>query len=209
MASDAPLLDLQAVELMRLYREHDGEVANQCLESIARHPWYLCQETVVFCLVDDKVSLDEKRQVALALLDVEKDVKESTFVPGKPSFPKVTGDEYWDDMSTERPSLTEFVGPRSWLAFERLGLRTQEGAMDWIKIPSTEWIHMTGFRKFKDFVSNLTVVNDPAERGVKLVQEYVESSTNESLRQDLMIVVAEDRKKFPGASNKSELAKKC
>ena len=49
----------------------------------------------------------------------------------------------------------------------------------------------------------MTVVNDPAERGVKLVQEYIDSTNSEELRQDLMPCWQwqKARKKFPGKGN--------
>ena len=48
--------------------------------------------------------------------------------------------------------------------------------------------------RFSDFVKGLNVVNDPAERSIKLIQEYINTCQDEELRQDLMLAVAEDRK---------------
>ena len=42
------------------------------------------------------------------------------------------------------------------------------------------------YQRFKKFITKLIVVNDCAERGVKLIQEFVDSSQDESLRQDIM-----------------------
>ena len=207
IASQAPLQDIQAIQAMKQYAEFDSEVAEQVLASFGRHPWYLCQELVVFSLLDKNVPEQERKAVAEALLEAKEEVSVDTFQPGKPEFPPVTGNQFWPEGSdpADRPGLHQFVGPKSWLIFERLGLRDIEGAMDWLKLSVGDWELMTGFKKYKAFVENLTVVNDPAERGIKLIQDFVESSTDEKTRQDLLLAVSEDRKQFPGTISKKEL----
>ena len=50
----------------------------------------------------------------------------------------------------------------------------------------------------KDFVSNLKIVNDAAERGVKLNQDYAAILTeNEEQRRSLLQIVEKHRKEFP------------
>ena len=84
------------------------------------------------------------------------------------------------------------VGPQSWLVFKRLGLLEVAGGMDWLKVAVRDWDNLYGYNKFKDFVENLTIVNDPAEQGVKLIQDFVESAQKEDVRQDLMLSVCEE-----------------
>ena len=52
----------------------------------------------------------------------------------------------------------------------------------------------TSYRDFVKFVKNISVVNDTAERGVKLIQDFVGISSNEKLRQELMLAISEHRK---------------
>ena len=61
---------------------------------------------------------------------------------------------------------------------------------------------MSGYLKFRKFVRGLTVVNDPAERVIKLIQDFVECSHDEELRQDTMLAVSDHRKKFPRQQKK-------
>ena len=68
--------------------------------------------------------------------------------------------------------------------------------MVWLDLDPHLWSLIPGYRKFENFVATLSVVNDSAERGVKLIEDFVSSTTNESLRQDLMLAVAEHRKKL-------------
>ena len=53
---------------------------------------------------------------------------------------------------------------------------------------------MSHYRKFESFVRTIPVVNDAAERNVRLIQDYVNSSYDEELRQDLLLVVEKYRK---------------
>ena len=64
---------------------------------------------------------------------------------------------------------------------------------------------MCGYRNFSDNVKKLLVVNDPTERGVKLIQDFVNTSTDESLRQARMISASEQRKKMPKNATKRQM----
>ena len=55
-------------------------------------------------------------------------------------------------------------------------------------------------------MADLTVVNDPAERPVKLVQDFVNGSQDEELRQDLFLAVNDHRSRY-SVHTKAELAK--
>ena len=70
--------------------------------------------------------------------------------------------------------------------------------MVWLKLNVDQWPLISRYSVARDFFSSLTVVNDPAERGVKLVQDFVNSTTDEALRQDMMIAVLDHRKKVTG-----------
>ena len=84
LPSKAPLVDLQAIHQMRQYREVDMDVANQCLESMACHPWYLCPQLVILCLVDEKVPEKERKAVAVA----RQGLRQTPSCQGNPSFPR-------------------------------------------------------------------------------------------------------------------------
>ena len=66
--------------------------------------------------------------------------------------------------------------------------------MEFLGKDVSEWEGLTSYQKFANFVTKIRVTNDTAERGVKLVQDFINSSTNESLRQDLMLAVSANRK---------------
>ena len=80
--------------------------------------------------------------------------------------------------------------------------------MVWLKLEVWQWELISGFRKFKDFVKSLTVVNDPAERGVKLIQDFVNQTSDKTLRQDLLLAVSDHREKNPANKLNKELLSK-
>ena len=60
---------------------------------------------------------------------------------------------------------------------------------EWLKLPPKHWKLMSYYREFESFVFQLPVVNDAAERNVRLIQDFVNSSHDEELRQDLPLVI--------------------
>src|SRR6218665_3693627 len=63
-----------------------------------------------------------------------------------------------------------------------------------------QWEENEHFQKVKHCAQSLRVVNDVAERGVKLIQDFNSSITrNEEQKQYLLQVVSEHRAQFPEA----------
>ena len=123
---------------------------------------------------------------------------------GKPSFSDLS---VWPDRllsSGELPDLSAFLGPESWLLFNKLGFSDVE--MEWLMLDPSDWHKMSCFVRFQDFVKNLDIVNDSAERGVGLVKMFIGSLHNEDSYQDNLLSVAEHRKIVKKNSTKEELA---
>ena len=59
------------------------------------------------------------------------------------------------------------------------------------------WNSIDTYKDFKNFVTKIDVVNDRAEGGINLIQEYIVSAHSESDLQDLLIVVKENRSSLP------------
>ena len=96
------------------------------------------------------------------------------------------------DKEGESPWLSEFVDSESILIFNILKLDSQQ--LKWMKIPPIMWNRLSSYTKLKDFISNIPVTNDAAERNVKLIQDFVDGSHDEELRQDLLLAVDQKRK---------------
>ena len=67
--------------------------------------------------------------------------------------------------------------------------------MSWLKEDPDSWILSPAFQGFQSFAAGLQVVNDTAERGVKLIQDFVNTTSNEETRKDLLLAISDHRKK--------------
>ena len=195
LSSIAPYKTITTFEQMLNFSEIDIQLAFSVMESMRRHTWYITQQWVVVCLADTHCPEEERKAVATALANTP---RPDLFVPGKPDLPV----EFWPESGV-RPSLASFVGQQSWLLPSLLKLTPEN--MEWLFLDVHQWHLMSGYRRFSEFVMKLLVVNDPAERGVKLIQDFISTSTDEGLRQAKMISASEQRKKISINISKSQL----
>ena len=97
--------------------------------------------------------------------------------------------------------LTDFIGNGSKFIFDELGFKT-----DWLSKPSSEWSEDKDFLEMKNFISNILVCNDAAERGIKLVSEYADVLTMSSKgRKELLQVVEKHRKEYPDVNKSTQV----
>ena len=124
---------------------------------------------------------------------------------GKPKFPPATTDEFWSDLDGQASAngLVKLIGPRSWTIFNMLNLQGER--MDWLEKDVDCWILSEGYQEFERFSRGLRVVNDTAERGIKLIQDFVAKTTDEQLRQDMLLVVSEHHK----LNTADKMTKRC
>ena len=192
LPSAAPHDDLKFMSEMVRYRTVQPAVAFQCLQSCYRHLWYLTPSMVVFALCDKDVTSAEKEDMAKLLFITPRMDKTEL---GKPSFPQIIF-----GVNGSVPKLSSFVNEKSWLLFDLLGLT---GKQDWLQTPQEMWVMFTEYRKLKEYVLNVSVVNDLAERGMHLITEFASKCQNKEEREALLQVVEQHRKQFPDFSKKT------
>ena len=177
---DAPSNDLKLYKELLVFKNIDETLATAALATLDRHHWYLAPSVVMFSLFSDKVSNDTKSRMAAKLLSFDRPEEPRIDLP---KFPIVTGSsELWD-----------FVQPSSWEFFDILKVEA-----DWLTQPLVEWEESEGYRKARQFVRNVKVVNDAAERGIKLASDYAKSLTkNTEMRQKIFQTVEWHRKEKP------------
>lgn len=96
--------------------------------------------------------------------------------------------------------LSGFVTSNTRNFFTRFGL-----SQDFLNYSPAIWDDLDDYKEALKIVKTLRVVNDTAERGVKMVQDYNERlCRNEDEFQDLLLVVADYKKQFP-TSDKNKL----
>jgi hypothetical protein len=185
-AADAPVNDLQFRNVLTHYRKVDPVVADAAVEALNRHLWYLTEEIAPLALFSNLVTEGEKKQIARELIRMKDD---SPLTLGVPIFPQVTD-------TTKLPSL---IGKQSWLLFQLLGINT-----DWLSLSPSQWISDGMYQKAATVVHHCKVVNDLAERAVKLITDFATTVTkDEKQKQYLLQVVECHRREIPDFKKRS------
>ena len=138
---------------------------------------YLSASEFALPLFGESLPLEEKATLAREIL------REETSTSFR--LARVKGDVH-------RKPLTSFVSPKS------RALVVALGADDILGVSPELWSGMASYTRAKELVASLKVVNDCAERGVSLVQDYTNCLTrDEEQRQFLLQLVADHRRKLP------------
>ena len=111
-------------------------------------------------------------------------------MPEKPALPQIFPDS----------ELRDFVD-QSWFIFCVLGI-SKEDVKKWFV---EDFSSLDSYKIFSKFVRGLVSTNDCAERNIKLIQDFVLSSSKEETRQNIMLVARDHRKKLTKVCNKNEL----
>ena len=176
VSTSAPRNDLALLCMLTTYQ--NKEVAKAATTAFSRHLWYLSELLVGFAFFDDDVSIEEKRLMSVALKEnvgFEEPLKRIT-----PFIEPTT------------KGLHDFVTTSTVRFFTTLGLST-----DFLQHDPSDWEHKEEYMKNKEIARSVKVVNDLAERGVALVQEFNSSLTrNEEQKQYLLQVVEPHRRQF-------------
>lgn len=93
----------------------------------------------------------------------------------------------------------ELVCQDSWAFFRILRIPPA-----FLQKPVEDWASDDDFKAGKYVVSHLSVVNDGAERGVKICSDFLESSKNEVYFQNVLQVVENYQKVRPNIRKKKE-----
>ena len=133
---------------------------------MSNHLWYTAQEFVVFALVSDLVTNDDKKALASAIsLQPGGQCK-----PGRVEMP----------LLVPGCTLASHVGPQSVHFFEVLGINRT-----FLDEPISDWPNLPTYQKFCKFVKNLPLTNDHTERMIKRTSNYANfGPTKESEFQD-------------------------
>ena len=75
---------------------------------------------------------------------------------------------------------------------------------EWLRKPVEEWKSSPDYLELEDFLRNLLVTNDSAERGIKLVSDYAMCLTKDSEeRQKILQVVEEHQSQYKDVNKKT------
>jgi len=193
-AVDAPWNDLLLYKRLLEYEVVDKNISHTAIRALNRHLWYLTAEMVPLALFSKRVPLLERQALADALLQLrpltDLTAPENRFGNGwgKPRFPVSI------NSSTR---LCELVGADSWFAIHRLQLD-----VSFLYLPVDEWYNTRAYISSAGNVQSVNVVNDGAERGVKLASDFVQTARSDDHFQNVLQVVEKHRKDTPNLRNK-------
>ena len=101
---------------------------------------------------------------------------------GKPQFSSIKIDE------DEDINLDNLINEQSWLIFDLLECYDILD-YEWMTEDACSWSMSDGYNKFANYMKNVHVVNDLAERGIKLISDFIDKSQDEEQIQALLHVV--------------------
>lgn len=175
---------------MKKYEEEDLEIAQTAIKSVFKHLWYLTEELVVLAIFDDNLCDNIRKAMIDRLLEFP---HQQTFPPKKITFPiSVFQDQDPIDLSY---SLVACIGQRSWLLFSLLDKKEEQ--LDWMFAPVNCWDKMSGYKKIAAVVNSLEVVNDCAERVVKLTSDFINVTKDPVQLESVLQVTESYRNKMP------------
>ena len=171
-AIDAPINNLQFWKNMQMFKKIDPGVAEAALIAQTRHLWYLSEEVAPFALFSGSVSTHEKKKIASTIL---KKINDENMETGVPVMPQMN----------QNVKVSSLIGKNTRLLFDLLKVNTK-----WLSLYPDEWSKNDEFNYISGILKDLKVVNNLAERSVKLVTDFNQSLTrDENQKQCLFQVV--------------------
>jgi hypothetical protein len=183
LPTEAPANDLN---LLKQLVSSQSAVAQGALKKLCGQLWYLSEELIGLAFFDRKVDAVEKRAMIAALSR-----KGSADPPKRINV---------DQATIASKKFHDFVTSNTWNFFQILSIPNS-----FLSADPESWVYNDSYLEAETVVRELRVVNDTAERGVALMQDYNCSLTkNEEQMQFALQVVKEHRKRFSD-SNKSTI----
>ena len=179
-AAEAPSNDLQFMQA--LYAYSNPTVKEAALTAFKRHLWYLSEVMMGLAFFDDNVDAHEKMLMVRNMRE-----KEGSDEP--PHRLDAHG-------NYEQKTLSSFVTMNTNAFFTILSLPES-----FLQTQPETWKENEEFKRAEKIVHSLKVVNDTAERGVKLIQDFNAILTkSEEQKQFLLQVVKHHRESYPDSS---------
>lgn len=183
--ADAACNDLRFLKEVKLFAKVNRSISDAVIKKFSLHSNYLSGELVGFSLFSSKVSAQQKRDMIAQINDTA------------PSWNKrsiYAKFEYSDTLT-----LADMIDPTTLIALESC----VENVRDIIKKDPETWDTLSEYKKASELISQIQIINDPAERGVKLAKDFNEFGTrDEKQLQKLMKNVEHTRKLVPKATKK-------
>lgn len=187
LALEAPLNDLKLWLDLKKYEVIDEDISKAALKVLERHLWYISEEVVALAIFCDKVTSAEKKDMVKKMKSVPASTR---MVRGNPDLVR--------QMAEADPKLSRFVSSRTKGFFQKLSIKTS-----FLDLEPDTWKENADFTDGLAKVKNLLVVNDAAERCVKMFEDFNKILTkSEEDKQFLLQVIEANRKAIPTQTTK-------
>lgn len=188
-SSEAPYNDLLLLKTLIEYSSINPAISKSTSRKFSNHLWYLSQELVSLAFFDSRVSSSTKRLMVSAMNKEEDgDMAHCKRI-------SISLDSFKDR------NLEDLVTARSMKLLQKLDLPDGFLAVD----PDL-WDERDDYKQALETVKSLKVVNDHAERGVALIQEYNGLITRDEMQLQFLLQVVEDHRRMFPDSRKQTLS---
>ena len=190
MAPAAPINDLRMLQLVEQFANVDSKVSSVAEKKMRLHLWYLSEDLAGLSLFCNDISAHDRIAIANALQH-----EPHTFdQPVRRLSPSQT-------ESFQDKTISNFITPRSINLFDALSL-----PREFLTAAIDTWVERDDFKAACKTIRALKVVNDSAERAIKLATDFNEVLTkNDEQRQLLYQVVEYHRNQLPTNASKTQL----
>ncbi|KAL4090628.1 hypothetical protein QTP88_025427 [Uroleucon formosanum] len=137
------------------------------IKKFCGHLWYLLAELCGFAFFDEAVSIDTKRKMVKALNN-EKSTSEMLSTTQRIIISPKNANELLEK------EIEDFVCVKTNNLFKRFAINT-----DFLKLDPSTWRSNEDFQKSIVLLKKIPIINDVAERGVKLIEEYNDKITKD------------------------------
>lgn len=185
IAAKAPFNDLNFAKNVMNYSVFNTLISQEVTKKILNHLWYLTPEAVALAFFDETIDIREKKEMIKQLSEEEKNENKKISIS-------------LEELKSKK--LSDFVNRKTLQFFDRLSI-----PVDFLSAEPSEWKNHPSFTIGSNIVKNLFVVNDTAERFVKLMEDYnVGLTKNEEEKQFILQMVTNYRKQY-STTNKKDL----
>jgi len=180
-AASAPLNDIKFIRELKKYEEIDKNVSEVAISKFINHLYYLTEECAAFALFDESIDVNTKVMMA-------KNINEQINI----DEPEVHAKKLNLKMSEiptflskpDKEILVSLLSQKSANIFQRFKIE------NFLHIHPSEWLNSSAYQKGKTIIDQLKIVNDSAERGVKLVEDYNNSITRDETQKQFLLQVS-------------------
>lgn len=176
-AIEAPLNDINFLKKLVAYKIDDQLVAETAINKFINHLWYLSEECVSLSIFDERISDEGRKSLAQKILMNEihdgEEVKTKLLI-------KLDDLDYFLNKNLPLQIITK----KSKKLFDRFGI-----SQEFLQVDPVHWKDQESYINGRKILKSLRVVNDTAERGVKLMEEFNSKFTKDESQKQFVLQV--------------------